>query len=245
MANMHMLWNNLHPDATVTASSADADWPVSYLKLYWPTLTHRTTGIASEWWKWDLGAATQVRYFILWNHNFTSGATLTLQANASDSWGAPAYSTAVTRYSGFVIAAINQTYRWWRLVVADAGNGDGYLKAGYAYLGGYFAPTYGYTNRTCSLVDPSIIAASADGQFSAAQHTQYKELGYEFAAVLDADRSTLETIWASIGTYKPHFIVETPSDLGRTYYVRNISPWPFEPVHSGIWAWSFQTETMR
>ena len=242
---IRFLWQNYHPDATVTASSASADWPISFLQNRWPTLVHRTTGVSAEWWKWDLGMAQTIKYFVFWNHNFTSGATLTLQANSEDSWGAPPYSASVTWRAEKLIHYPDQNYKWWRLVVANAGNPDGYLKGGYTYLGSYFEPTYNYQNKRKELIDPSIVSLSSEGQVAIADRTKYKALVYDFAAVTDSDKSTLEAIWGTLGLGEPWFLIESSSAPENVLYVRNIASWVFEPVKQNISTFSLSVETVR
>ena len=242
---IRLLWQNYHPEATLTASSASADWPVDFLQNRWPTLVHRTTGVSSEWWKWDLGAAQTIKYFVFWNHNFTSGATLTLQANSEDSWGAPPYSASVTWRAEKLIHYPDQSYKWWRLVVANAGNPDGYLKGGYAYLGSYFEPTYNYQGKHRELTDPSIISLSFDGQAAAAEKTKYTGLTYEFAAVTDSDRAVLETIWDTLGLSEHWFLIEDSSKPENVLYVKNTSSWAFESIRKNISAFSLAVETAR
>jgi hypothetical protein len=55
-----------------------------------------------------------------------------------DSWTSPSYTdtisvTADTPLSDY----FDQTYRWWRLVISDASNSDGYIEIGEMYLGSY------------------------------------------------------------------------------------------------------------
>jgi hypothetical protein len=99
----------------------------------------RTRGLGDNphWIKADLGAALQVQAFVLLDHNLTSGATITLQANSADDWGAPPYSQAVTWTAGTLCLFLDQTYRWWRLTISDDANPAGYLRASEFYLGAY------------------------------------------------------------------------------------------------------------
>jgi len=95
---------------------------------------------APNWLKADLGEAKNVKACAILDHNFTSGATITLQANTVDAWTAPAYSQALTYHQGVIVYFLDQTYRWWRLEVSDQNNPDEVLTLSQFYLGGYEAP---------------------------------------------------------------------------------------------------------
>ncbi len=88
----------------------------------------------------DLGGATAISAFVLGDHNLTDTATITLEANATNSWGSPAYSQAVTRLE-LAYLYLNETYRYWRVVIDDASNATGYVEIGILYLGGYLELT--------------------------------------------------------------------------------------------------------
>jgi hypothetical protein len=82
----------------------------------------------------DLGSAQRITAFALLDHNLTSGGTLTLQANTSDSWGSPAYSQAVSNNNPAYLY-LDQTYRYWRVVPVDVSLS--YFQAGQLFLGTY------------------------------------------------------------------------------------------------------------
>jgi len=88
----------------------------------------------------DLGAAKTPTLFILHDHNLTSGASVTLDANASDSWGSPSLSYSFTTITDPLYYYIpSGTYRYWSLNISDAGNPDGYIEAANMFLGTYEA----------------------------------------------------------------------------------------------------------
>ncbi len=78
----------------------------------------------------DLGSAKAIDAISIYDHNFTSGATITLEANTADSWGSPAFSETIVYNADKILQylASQQTYRYWRLSIADASNPDGYIE---------------------------------------------------------------------------------------------------------------------
>ena len=86
--------------ATITSSTAvDADYPLTNLHDGLPTEPTRWTTGASTRIVWDLGAGSPVptvEGLLVVMHTLPAGATLTVQANGADAWGAPSFSQVVT-----------------------------------------------------------------------------------------------------------------------------------------------------
>ena len=114
---------NLADAATITASTSDAAYPASNLGTpEEPDNPAKTTVSTDSWWLIDHGSAKAVVAWGLLYSNFTS---VKIQANATDSWGAPSYD------SGTITLATNpgqgrlclfhrpatQTYRYNRIWV--------------------------------------------------------------------------------------------------------------------------------
>ncbi|MBW2619285.1 MAG: hypothetical protein JRC92_10465 [Deltaproteobacteria bacterium] len=120
--------------ATASTDSEDASYP--FANLF--DLNHNTAWRSVDldvWLKADLKSAQQVTSTALLDHNLTSGATITLEANSTDSWVSPAYSQVLTWTEGHLVLSLDQTYRWWRLVIDDPTNPDGFLTAIVWHLG--------------------------------------------------------------------------------------------------------------
>jgi hypothetical protein len=92
----------------------------------------------------DFLAAVQIDTVFLGNVNLTSSATVTIQANATDSWGAPSFSEALT-ISGLGLdpkqrnlyheLSSAQTFQFWRILISDTTNPDGFYEVGEWWLG--------------------------------------------------------------------------------------------------------------
>lgn len=88
----------------------------------------------------DFGTATTMTAFVIGDHNLTDAATITLEANPTDSWGSPAYTQAVT-LRDLAYLYLNESYRYWRVVVDDSTNATGYIEIGLLYAGEYLELT--------------------------------------------------------------------------------------------------------
>lgn len=132
----------------------------------------RTTACASEWLSADLGQAREVKALVLADHNLGPGASATLKADDAADWNQPAYSQALGITSPHLVYFLDQSYRHWRLELADPDNAEGLLRASLLYLGGYFQPSrtfaagYGratVAGRRLTASDAGKLAGSAQG----------------------------------------------------------------------------------
>jgi hypothetical protein len=82
---------NLTASSTITASTEDASYPRTNLRVpEEPDNPAKTTVTTDSWWVIDHGSAKSVAAWGLLYANFTS---VKVQANATDSWGAPSYDS--------------------------------------------------------------------------------------------------------------------------------------------------------
>jgi hypothetical protein len=137
--------------ATITASSEQTLLPATNLIGPTPSKVWRSSGLSSVYITVDFGTATAVDTLAMVAPNWTTSATWRLRGATSEAnlTAAPGYdSTAVTPWPGatkptetwlqhapFLRLGSTQTYRWWRIDIADAGNTDGYLEAGALLIG--------------------------------------------------------------------------------------------------------------
>lgn len=100
------------------------------------------------WWQsagtsenivFDLGSAQTPTIFFLHDHNLSDTATVTLEGNSSNVWTAPPFSMTFSSITDplYYYFVLTVTYQYWRLVITDTSNPDGYIKAANAFLGTY------------------------------------------------------------------------------------------------------------
>lgn len=239
MAIIKFMPINLWDDGTITASSEAVGFPATNTQHRWKTFCWRATGDAAEWIKINLGAAQNIKAFIIENHNFTGAATLKIQGNAADAWGAPAVDVTIPITAGTIVYFwdTNQNFQWWRISIADGANPDACVKIGRIFLGTYFEPARTYATHTVGFVDPSKIKKSTGGQVSANEKTHYKTISYGFVFITPADVDNFEIVYDKVGESKDYFICEDSANAAPytvTFYVRNTSTWKFSLVQSGL-----------
>lgn len=226
MARHRFMWNNLLDSATLTASSASSTLPVTNLKNAQKTKVWRTgTSVAAEYVVIDLGSAQSVTCVILLNHNLTASDTLiALEGNSADSWGAPAFTQALTRRAGAISAFFaSQSYRYWRVKFTKSAAGQT-RDIGRIFLGTYDELTQNASpdGLTIGIVDLSDVSKSSGGQSYADIKDYYHEIDLSIKAMSHTQHEQIKTISASVGLHTPFFFAidydTEPEDW--LYYVR-------------------------
>ena len=203
---------------TLTASSTASGSAVANLQSDFVAKTWQATGKTDENVVFDLGSAKNTKVAGIFGHNFTSAATVTLQANATDSWGAPTYSQALTVEVDAlsdvipkIVFFLDQTYRYWRIRIQDTGNANN-VEMGRVWLGSYFQPTYNFNSGfRVDVVKPDFVERPDIGGPYGAKRPSYEVISFGWDAGTNplptADRETMEAIWRKVGKTLPTLLV--------------------------------------
>jgi hypothetical protein len=243
MQRIRFFSNNILDAGTCTSSSVDSSRPLTNLLHDWYTKYNRTTGVSSEWWKWDLGATPPSFDGIMFKgHNFRVGSTVRIQADADDSsWGSPTVNELITITTAmlekeliFKFWSSPQTYQWIRLYVEDVGNPAGYLQLGRPWAGEYFEPAVNFENAYIrGLEDFSFVEWSETGyHFASKVSAKSAILSYRFSHLSNSDRLSLLSLFQAVGWTNAYFILQDADDAVNTlFYGVNLDKiWNFEHV---------------
>jgi len=139
ITRLKYITNNLIQAVTPTLSGSwgmDADYPKANLTNW--RMSKRAgfdTAKAGEL-VFDMGSAVSIDTCLLFNHNFSSGATVKIQGHTADSWGAPDVDeTIVYAENDMIEEFTSASKRYWRLSVSDAGRSLSDIKIGEMVLG--------------------------------------------------------------------------------------------------------------
>jgi len=85
------------PNATVTVNTGTEDltYPAANLVNRIPSLPAQLTGTSGSW-VLDFGAAQRVDWVGIPHHNLDAGLSVLIQMNATNAWGGPSFSQAIT-----------------------------------------------------------------------------------------------------------------------------------------------------
>jgi len=151
----------------------------------------RSTGDSSENIVIDLGSAQTPTLVIIHDHNLTSGATVTIEAHTSDSWGSPSYSYEFTSITDplYYYIPTTQNYRYWRLVFEDSSNPDGYISINNIFLGTYLALQATNASWGSSAQDGYMLQSndSASGVYRRYSYAQQQRLSLQFGDTMSND----------------------------------------------------------
>ncbi len=206
-----------------------------------PNTAYRSNGLSSVWIKADLGSAQTVKAVVLYGHNLTSSATVTLSANSVDSWTSPPFTLPLTWNDTVILGYLNQTYRYFRLDFSDAANPDGYISVAEWYLGGYVElsrnPTFGL-ERT---LHPVLLqSTSAAGISRAWVQSRQRTFRLSYPMLTDADIAQVQALLQAVNDTKtgkaaPFFINLWSDTPQETYLVQMREDWTerlvFHDVH--------------
>lgn len=184
----------------------------------------RSTALTSQMLTFDFGSAKQPTALAVLDHNLTSGATITLQGSSGPGFGSPV-SVSVPWQSGrLLIFPSVPALQYWRLVMSDAGNPDGYLRISEVFLGGYTR-----LDRTFDLGDfrGKVRAGQRDrtlsGKFYGAVNAVLRVFDLSFIRLSQTDRDQIIlTVFDALNDIEnrqvlPVFFSPMDTDLSQIY----------------------------
>lgn len=217
--------------STVTASSEATDFDVERLNVFTPQVRWRATGDTSETVTIDLGAAEELDCAALVGHNFTSGVTLTIRGS-TDNFSASDVSVATLTYRAGIIFGTwtAVSYRYWRLVIADASNPDTYVELGRFLIGSKHQPSQGFVpGGSSGEQDPSRIHVAMNGVETSVTRPRRETRSETFPLFTTTEHDAWVTFRDYVGTSKPFVVAWDPDNRPNeeTRYYKLTSPISF------------------
>ena len=216
MSNVRFLYTFKNDTATITSSSEagtliDDNVIDNFIARKW-----RATGDAAEWVKFELTEAKKVTMVAIFGHNITGDAIVTLEASSDNDWegeGDPEYSSEMTRDEFCIIKFLDETYKWWRITIADGANPDTYIEIGRICMGEFIEPTINVTHEVQKkLNDPSYKQESAGQQKYAIEKTVYRVFDVFFSGIGRAQQDELVTMFRAVKTIEPLVLALDPTN---------------------------------
>lgn len=201
---------NLLSSASITAATADSDFPAANIVDNRIRNTYRSTDDDDEWVKFDLGSDQQVDIFTVFQNNITTSPTTfkilghasDLGNNLSDWVGSATYEASLSYDGKVAIVYPDQSLRWWMIGVDDASNPAGYIELGLAWAGALTNTTHNFNEYFDDFeVDPSRVSFS-EGQNPYTVDklsNRYKQYDIQFTDIESADIALLRTLFRTVG----------------------------------------------
>jgi hypothetical protein len=213
---MLILYSNLVTSATIDAFSENPDYDFdTALNDTRLSRVGRTTDDATQWVKFSFSSAVDVDYMLILAHNITSGATIKVQANATDVWTSPSIDTAMTYNADYIIHGFSSTesYRYWRFYVDDSSNPDEYIEIGHLFLGEYLDMPGIDPASVIVKNSNSVAEKSVSGQLYADVRLKYKAASFTLPNVTEAQRTEINAFWDTVDIARPFTVLFWENDL--------------------------------
>jgi len=170
----------------------------------------------------DLGSAIEVDTLIMYDHNITSAATITL-IGADPVLFSEAVTWADSKIIHYLSAAT--TKRYWQLQITDAANPDLYIEIGELYLGDYMELSRTYREKFKKPI--SLLFDSNKTPYGIGKKRFYnkqRSFEYDFNALTEADIALLEGLLDGItdrttGELKPFYFNDDAAVVANTWLV--------------------------
>lgn len=210
----------------------------------------------SEWIELDLGIATNPSSFALIGPRneplkFSPNATIKLQANHTDTWTTPTWTTTLT-YNDFALfitsdaGLADDDYRFWRILIEDQ-NPNGFVEVGAFMLGEFFNPVRGRVQfpLDISQEDRTTVVYSEGGQSYSDIKPKTASYSIKWFGLQKADIEYIEDQWARYGKGVPFFAAIDSTETFTTDAERRVIFCSFqnEPTFTlerpDVWSTSF------
>ena len=214
---MRIFWDNeINEDATLSVSSNEAANPKrflydSYLSNFW-----LATGNTSEYVQIDAGSGNtiDVNAVGIAGHNLTSGATIKIQGNATDSWTSPSLDETITWQADTIMhfRASTAQYRYFRLSLADSGNSSN-IQIGHLFFGTYLQMPGFSSNVQIQENYEATRNINRAGGVKGSMDYYYRTVNVRFVDMTNSKRNDILTMMRSVYNYKPIYCAVWENDL--------------------------------
>lgn len=138
---MRIAYKNIIDDIASSAiTPSSVVFPIANIKEQRLSIRWKSDSATTQSIVFDLNpistALTSINTIAILGHNIITGTGITVEANTTDSWGTPAFSTSMTVIeSGAILNFLSssQLYRYWKFSFSGQGN----LEIGRIWLGEY------------------------------------------------------------------------------------------------------------
>lgn len=148
----------------------------------------------------------------------SNGATVTLQASASNAWTTPLYSQSLTVDNTWSIVTLYlstaQEYRYWRIKIVDPENANLYVELGTVMLGKARdigrCPDNGFEVK---YLEQSKIERNAYGNEYVDVYPVKRSLAFNFNILDYTVKKSIEESFALVGNREPIFVMLDPTEV--------------------------------
>lgn len=212
---MIILWDNKAETAALSVISENPNYPKENLQDTRLAKRYRTLVDSSQRIVFGAAAANiTATYAVVLGHNISDSATINIEGNATDSWGSPTFSQAMTKQGDVYIAEFTSAaFDFWSIEIDDPTNPDNYIEVGFVFIGislqmPAMAPTQEMPYNTASSN-----SVSNSGQLYGNEKYNFKSFKITSPHVTNALRNSIITMFDTIKNIKPFILIIWSDDL--------------------------------
>lgn len=229
---MIILWDNKAETAAVSVTSENPNYPKENLQDTRLAKRFRTTQDSAQRIVFGAAAANiTATYAVVLGHNVSDSATINIEGNATDSWGSPTFSQAMTKQGDVYIAEFTSAaFDFWSIEIDDPTNPDNHIEVGFVFIGislqmPAMAPTQEMPYNTAS--ENSV---SNSGQLYGNEKYNFRANKIVSPHATNVQRTSIKTVFDTIKNIKPFILIIWSDDLSfespiYAFYVNNSLKW--------------------
>ncbi|MEN6333793.1 MAG: hypothetical protein ABFE01_05990 [Phycisphaerales bacterium] len=245
---MRILWNNEFDKYTALFSSERTGFPATnvqheHLTRVWRSLTDEDEYVAI-----DAGAGETVTAdcAFLAAHNLSATAVVKIQGCDDGTYATPDVDETMTWDDGIMVAFFtSDALRFWRFLIDDPDNADGYIEIGRVAIGSYLQMPPIEPGIDLPMGTTTLLSESISGQAFSDIGTVYYNPTFAFPLITQAERASIETMWRAIEQHSPVFLVVWEDSLtvqGPIYCRINQDYLPWQKAGEAGLMWSVRVE---
>jgi hypothetical protein len=238
---MRILHTDLLIDLALSASSERSGFPATNVQHPHLTRTWRSVALTSQRLTFDAGGGLTIAptLVVIAAHNLTSSATLSVEQNSTDAWGAPPVSVPAVIVDGLILVYLpGVAYQYLSILFNDATNPATYIEIGRVEGGVYWQSAEDIDRGTEDGVeDTTRVTESVTGQSFGDLGQQKQTYRVSFGIMQAETRVSLKAIYAAVGQHMPIILIpnENALDVLPPLYCRMTKSIQF--TGAGGWLW--------
>lgn len=222
---MRILWDNVLDDYTLLYSSQRTGFPASnvqhpHLTRVWRSLTDEDEYVSIDA---GTGLTMTADCAFLAAHNLSATAVVKVQSCDDGTFASCDVDATMTWDAGIMVAFFTSSAnRFWRFLVDDPSNTDGYIEIGRLALGSYLQMPPIEPGVTLASGTTTTVTLAASGQSFADLGQVYLKPAFSFPLITSAERALVEAMWRAVERHTPVFLVvwEDSLTVQRPIYCR-------------------------
>lgn len=207
---MKISYQNKIDDLTLVASSSETDFPIENVQQEHLAFSWRTTTVSSANVVADAGTGLTIdpdSAFIA-GVNLSDTAVVKIQGNATDVWTSPSVDITMSRNEDvfYSYSELFAAFRYWRFVIEDPSNADGYLEVGRMWIGDVTEAQGPHINFVEVRNNTSDITISITGQAYGDLNYIFKSWEMSYPYWDEIEKANIEIFADYVNKVRPFFV---------------------------------------